>query len=114
MRKISDQFAADVICTAVEGGINYWAVVLKWDGEGSALVEDHDKKTGPEVAWPVTINKDLIQKGIDLLSEGKITLNTDTLGSILVGATMDDAGDVDAEAADAIVQAAIFGDIVYG
>lgn len=113
------QFLADVIIAAVEGGTGYWAAVsaYRWtDGPASTratlvLLDDVTGEPGSET-YEVTPNT--IATGIGKLRTGLVTVNRDLLGLILAASAANDAGDIDADAADVIVQAALFGEIVYG
>lgn len=59
------------------------------------------------------INNDLIRKGIGLILIGDVDVRRDIVDTLLEACQMMDAGDVDAEIADCIIQAALFGEIVY-
>lgn len=105
----------DIMVCALEGGINYWCrqakVVGKYLGEyasdqisrGGTLIlydaESSDK-------WELTLGKFL--NGMKLAVEQGVGLSFNPAdGSI-------DTGDIDADAADAIVQLALFGEVVFG
>lgn len=124
------QFLADVIVSAVEGGgygVQTWAEVTgyKWhadDLEGgtagaveytAAQLREFDD-FGQPMGEPVQLTIDLVAKGI-----GEITRGGDQFGEAfrrrVVEASRDNwAGDLDVVDADAIVQAAVFGAVVYG
>lgn len=59
------------------------------------------------------INNDVIRKGIGLILIGDADVRRDIVDTLLEACQMMDAGDVDAEIADCIIQAALFGEIVY-
>jgi hypothetical protein len=112
---VSDAFCADVLCTALEGGIGYWSVAdqIKQAESGdyvSAVLEDAE---GDE-NWKHTIDYAAIRRGIKRALEPDFNLNRDTKGYIFSAITQQDAGQIDADAADAIVQAACFNTLVYG
>ena len=65
-------------------------------------------------AYCTSVTPDVIQAGIDKVKSGAIELNKDILKAILVADVINDAGDIDSDAADCIVQAALFDEIVYG
>ena len=104
------EFLVDVLITAIEGGIGYWAGILAYDPDkGTATIrEDETNKT-----YDLTI--ETIAKGIGRVkAKGFVVAD-----SILSWIKEDDrenggAGTIDAIAADVIVQAALFGEIVYG
>lgn len=135
-----EQFLADIIIGAIERGTGYWAEVLryKWqdlapkdvnavivDQEDSdiqrKLIELRDKRGGnlsvnealdQKLAHKLTI--DTIASGIGKIKSGKVPLGSYLKGMVLLGDSENDAGNIDADGADVIVQAAIFDDIVYG
>lgn len=114
-------FLCGVMCSAVEGGINYWAETrhYEWGSEnGRFKLGAIDKPTfeyssvevrdfeDTEGQWhQVTI--DTIAKGIRLLTSKQVGVADRILGYIA-------SDDIDSDAADCIVQAALFGKIVYG
>jgi hypothetical protein len=60
------------------------------------------------------VNIETVATGIAKLKEGNIQVNSELLGWILAGSAKNDGGDIDAEAADVILQAALFGELIYG
>lgn len=91
----------DIIITAVEGGINYWAEILAYtsaDGRGSVTLADEDGDVYTVTAGQAT---EAARKVVELYP------NTQGADYIRVN-------DIDAEAADMIVQVACYGEIVYG
>jgi hypothetical protein len=119
-------FLASVLSTAVEGGISYWASAkpgtYKWGSENGphtfgdahyasiTIREDDDGQTGP---WR-HVSEATIAQGIARVKRPDFRINTQLLGDILTGDRNNDAGEIDADGADVIVQAALFGKIVYG
>ena len=124
---MTDEDVIDLMVTALEGGIGYWACLDNtsqafWDapedesiaetaatillsGEGITLLDTEDHS----VSWVLTLD-DLL-KGVKMLM-------TDDLGKYcsesIYGYLTIDMGMVDADAADSIVQYALFDEIVYG
>lgn len=119
-----------IFITALEGGIGYWCNIIRyrWSkaGAGEGLVDDIDNfraeiqedATGKRF----TIDAEVIAKGLNALADGSATfggqpLNTDghlfKLARALNGPEGNDV-DFDAGDADSIVQAGLFGDVVYG
>ena len=107
---ISDQLIDDTLCTALEGGITSWA---------DNAEPDH---------WPegITYTSDALTKGADvLITDDEGTVHRLTVTKMRKGirayckaahttpAKIDD-DPVDASGADAIVQYALFGEVVYG
>lgn len=126
-------FLAGVFCTAIEGGIGDWAGI-RWIKYGcdqdvftpalassdtpfattSAQIWDAEKDE--ELATGVlihTITLDSIELGIERIKAKEFELDPDVLKCILVGDRNDDASNIDAGGADAIIQAALFGELVY-
>lgn len=112
---VDDEFLKDVLVTAVEGGINDWARIKRVHPHG----EDY---TSAEIAPayesdefnPCTIDLGTIITGIERALEPSAPLNSDILGDILRAVLSNDAGHIDATDADAIVQLAVHGELVYG
>lgn len=114
------EFLQDVLITAVEGGTGYWAAVsgYRYDDDKPEtasvtlhpLNDDTGEFDGP--AHAVTI--DTIAAGIGRIKRGDLSINSALRGTILNASDENDAGDIDADGADAIVQAALFGELVYG
>lgn len=134
------QFLFDVFVTALEGGINYWSHCLtyKWIKDGAdpdgemdeitdlegfyaEIVDDADDAEGSGKAY--RIDAKVIQKGLGVVrrmtddpltgssSEG---LHKTYRGLVLVADHQNDASDIDALLADAIVQCGLFGQVIYG
>lgn len=111
---ISQQDIDNLMCTALEGGINYWCREAKVVGEflgeygseqisrgGSLLLRDAET----DERWELTLEKFL--KGIELYikENGRVMIEDFKLM---------DYGELDAGDADCIVQYALFGKLVYG
>lgn len=122
------QFLTDVLTTAVEGGINYWAAVsgYRWDvplGEARVDVwesEEADDDFGthwPSDYVPKHVTIDTIAHGIAVLTEQRKDAQPGSYwrsGFLAANRTNGDEGDYDAGIADDILQAGIFGEVVYG
>lgn len=109
------EFLSDIITTAVEGGTGYWAEVDRYvhgtPGETYAeLVELEDEEQRRGTTHVVSIQT--IAKGIAVMRGG--ALGPSWAGDAHRWSLALDAGDIDAEAADVIVQAALFGEVRYG
>jgi hypothetical protein len=136
-----EEFLSDIIICAIEGGTGYWAQVIRYkhtdlppaeihavifeeDDEGAALefsntyLAKHGKR--PSAADVVAAGKayridiEVIARGIAKVKEKDFGVNGSILSAILTSDRDNDAGDIDADAADVIVQAALFGKLVYG
>lgn len=111
---ITDEQLDDIMCTALEGGITYWCdeakVVGDYLGEyaheqiargGQLILSDSEEGKTYE------LNKEKLLKGLELY----LTNGGDA--EIVREGTIDTC-EVDAIAADKIVQYALFGDVIYG
>lgn len=110
--EVDQEYIDDVLCAAFEGGISYWAV--------SASPVDGDFKGG-EFASEVISRGGIVMITEDEEGDGAVHLLTldKTLKGIAsliskFGTAYLDAGYVDADKADYIVQMALFDEIVYG
>ena len=136
-----EQFLADIIITAVEGGVNYWAQVsaYRWHsdvlegGTAGAVANTtatlHDMEEGGEyvltidsIARAFTILKDATMQhdsrfGEEALhtKDGKrLYLSPSRRKAYLGASAANDAGELDADDCDNIVQIAALGTVVYG
>lgn len=128
-----EEFLADILTTAIEGGINDWAAVTeyRWDGldhrdyfativDGNAYDLDDEEPDFPESR----VDIDLIAKGIGVIKSWKAErdFQPNYFGDggaywrqfLEADRTNGDDGDYDAIIADWIVQAGLFGEIIYG
>ncbi len=155
-------FLSDVLVSAVEGGIGYWADMkdYQWKDEPKTTVCVYERpscnpafKVGDRVefapdnlqatvisigpirirpddegedeftvaaSWLIpmdkwhTIGLNEVARGIGLVIDKDFNLNGQMKSWIRDGNAENDAGNIDSGCADAIVQAAIFGEVVYG
>lgn len=112
------QFLSDILSTAIEGGIDYWAQfdsiekvddandIIGWRYE-SAVIYDYDD---PDEKF--VINNDVVAKGLNMI----IRRNADRDKALILCSKTNGAdGDFDADDADKIIQFALFdGDLMYG
>lgn len=113
------EFLSDILLTAIEGGINYWAWqhARSWDEDYEILNAitispmDEDGSEGTQV----TVDHAKLEEAIALIvgPQSEFEVRDDILQQIVLATRNNDAGEIDAEAADVIVQAACFGEIVY-
>jgi hypothetical protein len=123
-----ERFLSDIITAAVEGGIGYWSecAQYQWDDDDgvhvvvgtrvktvgtTALIHAEDKTGVKRGFW---ITPDVIQKGIEEIEREIHLTRSDLRETILAASRENEAGDVDADCADVIVQAGLFGELVYG
>lgn len=95
---VSDQYLMDVLTTAVEGGIGYWSAV-----------RDMARNNDSTVKWVQLVD---LEDGGEFMVTANIVLNG--LQRALNDGLSIDLDDIDAEAADMIVQCGVFGKVVYG
>jgi hypothetical protein len=117
---VSEDFLSNVLITAFDGGYGgcwYWASPHgddAWDIRGgvwhSVMVEESE---GDEEGAHM-VNHAVVLRGIERLVNGEVRINSELLAHLDQGLREDDAGEVDADVADCIVQAGVFGELVYG
>jgi hypothetical protein len=118
-----EQFFSDVLTTAVEGGINYWAAVSNYcfededgnDVPASVTVHEMDDETGDykEPGVPIT-TKEIGAAITKILGEEMKYIPSRTRADIFAASIENDAGDIDADIADTIMQIAVLGEVTYG
>lgn len=126
---VPDQLCASILCTALEGGTGYWAVVDDivrkpaakplYDGEFeyvSALFADTEAQgEDDEPAFPPqVVDYAVIRKGLQRILSGEVKVRRDLVQATQSGVVEEDGGHIDADAADVIVQAGMFGELVFG
>jgi hypothetical protein len=119
-----EQFLKDVLITAVEGGINYWSAVSEYDPDnGTVRVHEYHPDTGETengyAKEGVLVTLDTIAKGIGVIERDSVRFRFAHVGGYWgefwkANRTNGENGDYDAGIADCIVQAALFGEVVYG
>jgi hypothetical protein len=57
---------------------------------------------------------DVVARGISLISKKEFKINSKMRHNIMQGDRENDAGNIDAYDASAIIQAGLFGDLIYG
>lgn len=112
---------ADILCAALEGGIGYWSCAddikrvdvpddaVGWRYESARLfdAEDTDKDLG-------ILTLDTIALGMQRIIRGETKVRTDIRQRVAMMVLDPENTDYDADDADAIVQAGMFNEIVYG
>jgi hypothetical protein len=116
--KLTSEDLSDLVCTAMEGGISYWARANSYKNPSKVKVEyKHidlcliDDNHGVMIADadrdgafdPFLLCPSVIEKGLDKLQE----LYPDRYARVL-------EGQYDAEDADVLIQLGAFGEIVFG
>ena len=115
--EVSREFLNDVMVTALEGGINYWAAIT---GTKTEQVEDTEMYASATVvdaedenAEEFTVTPDKLLEAIQKVIQSDFDLRQDIKKSIISGVLEQDAGYIDAEGADVIFQVAAMGSIVF-
>ena len=123
-KEVSHDFLASIIITAVEGGINYWASVTEYEPDGwnsepprpetvTAKVQEYTEDD--EVSQrPQTLDTFAVALGIERILTHQVPIADYIERYIWSGLSNEDAGEIDAEAADCIVQAALLNELRYG
>jgi hypothetical protein len=130
-----DTFIHQTFTSAMEGGVNYWASVSKYRWalrhDSGAVVtdsygdpcEDYEGFTATlldnedEDAEPRVVNREVIERGIRALADGTAKTSVNLRKKMLVVVNAPEMAamlDLDASDADCIVQAGLFGEVVYG
>ena len=127
-----ETFLADIITTALEGGIGYWsrATAYRWyspdltggtaepatngGGNAYASIEEHGDSETPLATWEIT--PDIIVKGLTKIRSHEPIkyLGNHTRATMINADRQNDASLIDADVADQIVQVSLFGEVVYG
>lgn len=109
---MTDEQFEDVCTAASYGGIDYWVRGCKFQPRQEnrqpvfkLIDEDGDK---------YTLTREQIEQAMLDLWTGKISIRSDIQNSIRWAIFEKEYGEIDANAADCIIQAAAFQEIVYG
>lgn len=112
------QFLTDVLITAVEDGIQYWAEVTEYVPSGD---DPHAVIWLPDEDETHRVTLNTIAHGISLLTTGANAKRSFTMSGPeywaqfkLANRTNGVDGDYDADIADNVLQAGLFDEIVYG
>lgn len=111
------EFLRDVMTIAIEGGIDYWAVIRKLERDAELNVISFDVK---DYAEPNTdsnwkhINVDKVAEAIEKVLHKKVEIADYLRRDIITGYSQADASEIDVESADCVVQIAAYGEIVFG
>lgn len=109
-----EQFLADIVITAVEGGTGYWAEVSQYKNEtpSGTYAMLHEIEEPDEGGRELSLKN--VAEALSDIRAGKVVMRADLLDCIKLADKENDAGEIDAEGADVIAQVALFGSIVYG
>lgn len=118
------QFLRDILTIATDvGGVGYWMgcdrIVRDANHEPERIVapydceaEDNGEGQFPE-RWP-DVTLDTVRLGIERLLLPELKVRNDIAGTVYLALLTEDAGMIDVECADSIVQIGMFGKLVYG
>jgi hypothetical protein len=107
-----EEFLKDVLITAVEGGTGYWAQVSAYfPDEGRVALHEFDDD-GISATHKVTLGT--IELGIKTIIEQRSLVNRQIREDVIIDSIENEMGRGDADTADCIVQAGLFGSVVYG
>lgn len=111
---VTEQDIDDIMATALEGGINYWC-------DGAEVVGEY---LGQYASDQISRDGELMLYDVEECTSYMLTLEMFLNGVVLAiekGYATDwlegnhiDTCNIDAEAADVIIQMALFGDVIYG
>lgn len=119
--RVDDLLLADVLVTAVEDGVYYWAELAEYrhhvlndtdPRDVRALLIERDP-LHPAFGRHI-VNLNTIEAGIRRIIDGQARVPGGLRDGLMRAVRENDAGDVDADLADVIVQAGLFGGVVYG
>lgn len=110
--EVNDDYCHDAMTTAVEGGIGYWAECRNVERNEkldilSFEVTERDREAACFPDRWVKIDPEKMKAAVTLVLTPKFEVSNGYKRMII-------EDDVDAEAADILVQAAVFGEVVYG
>lgn len=120
-----EQFLADIIVGAVEGGTGYWALVSEYKHDTPentrATLHEEDADGGLTgrgdnhySSFPLMLTPSQVALALERIRQGGIEINEALRLNIMAAEDENNAGRIDAEDADVIAQIALFGEIVYG
>lgn len=131
-----ETFLANILTTAVEGGIGYWSQVVEYawydptmqggtaqpgpagGGNAYAVLYVPEGPDGTEKVYNLT--PEVIAHGLRVIERDSRVIRSRIRGVIVACSRASDTapdglcGDIDADAADAIVQAGLFGEVIFG
>jgi hypothetical protein len=114
-----DEFYDDILITAVEGGIGYWCVGrnYQWSDEDQTTIEVHEEEQSGDIdlGW-IALDRAKIRHAVAVIMDrsNDLDLHESYRQRISEAYRENDAGEIDADDADVIVQVAVFGNVIYG
>lgn len=126
---LTPDWVDSVLCTAIESADYGWFDWTDLDTSGprdpahpnipvyvagTCTEYDPDEGTPMEGAEPVRVDAAKLAEGVQKLLDGTVGVSSGHRAQLLLAVTENDAGQVDADLADCIVQAAVLGELRYG
>lgn len=121
--KVDDLFLADCLVVAAEGGVNYWGEVVEYHhhalndrapADVYMIITEHEPSPRDTTGGTHLVTIRTMADGIRRLVERQVRMNDTLLDYLTQGVRENDAAYIDADLADCIVQAGVFGELVYG
>lgn len=108
---LDDAFLQGVLVTAIEGGINHWARIKRVHPKPDDYTTAEIEPLEGDDFDPRDVDLGTIAEGLQLLAADS---GGDMSSSVLEAIAENDAGGIDADDADTIVQYGLFKELVYG
>lgn len=122
---VTPQMVDSILCGVIESGMDEW---FQWSGiiqypdpelpnipcYQSAMCTEWDGDEGETIGEAKLIDAAAIATAIQKILSGKIQISSSMAGYIASAIREDDPGQIDADAADCIVQVAMFDELRYG
>ncbi len=105
---MQNEFYEDIIEIALYGGIDYWC--MTYNPHTKEMYYENPEADGYLTA---TLDIDLVKRGLDRVLKEDMPVNKQYCDYIMQAVFDQDAGMIDSVCADIIVQAGLFGEIVY-
>ena len=111
------EFLSDILVTALEGGINHWADIRDYQhnqpGNGDLIVVTAEINANNGYGWQ-SVNANTVKVGVNRVLNSNFRINPTIRAAIFQADRENDASNIDSHCADAILQAGMFGILVYG
>ena len=90
--------------------------VRLWQGpsEGRRIEEAHIEIQEEGKSEWLKVDLDVVERGIEKLLEKGFAVNSSIRGDVALASIEDDGGYLDVLCADCIIQAGLFGEVIYG
>lgn len=114
-----EECLSDILITAVEDGcLNGWRQVsgYRWSDErpAEARVTVHELGDGDETLQKLAVNIETIARGLRAIDSGEVGVCSEIREAVRMAQRDNDPCGFDAYSADAVLQAGLFGNLVYG